>query len=240
MNPTVTLDTREFNGAAALLRETSRRTTADFINGQALRTSIEAVRRTKKADAAKIQHELGATAQGVSFRQISRGKNKGKWRTKRGPMILREDSLAARIIGWRIRKTGRSGVEGLYMREMAQNLIRARMRGVSFIASGWIHARNALFSVVRRRPSGTGSIFGARAFGARKGSAIPAREAEGLQSATITNTALKTESVAPSLPRNPMPVATRGLQAALDFVARDMMQELYRRLNPDFRKVSAK
>lgn len=242
MQPIAHLDTREWQAAAQQLFQTSSRTCVDFTNGQALKVSVESVRQTDKANRGLIEQTLGAIGRAVSFATISRGKNKGKVRAKRGIFITKEDSFAARILGKRFKETGAWGVKGDTMEERVHNLIVARTRAASFIASGWIGARNVLWSMVRKKPAGASALVGARQFGRPKGSAKPA--AFSLRSnieATITNTALQADVPhSPAPGGNPMPVATEGLQRALNVAAKDMLAELARRLDPDFRKVSAR
>lgn len=214
----------------------------DFTNGQALKASIEAVRRTDKAESAKITHELGAVAQAVSFRQLTRGKSKGQWRTKRGAFVMAGKSLASRILGARFAKTGSfGGVKGKTDEDRVQNLIKLRVRSRSFIAAGWIGARNSLFSLVKQKPAKMRSIADAKQYGKPKGSAVPARfSLKHAITAGIVNTALLPKSKDPSKPRDPMRTAVKGLQAALNETARDMLAELARRLQPDFKRVSTK
>lgn len=242
LKPEMTVDVSEWTRAARALHEASSRTSVDFINGQALKVAIEAVRRTEKADASRIERELGAAArEGPFYRQTTRGKNKGQWRRFSGGSVLKADSLASRILGWRMKNRGRFGVDGDTDDERARNLIAIRKRSRSFIASGWIGARNALFSLVKQKDPKTRSIADAKQYGQPKGSATPARfTLRSVMQAIIGNTALLSQSREPSKARDPRRTATKGLQAALNEAARDMTAELARRLQPDFKKVSAK
>lgn len=236
MKPEIKVDYRAFQKAAAALKEKSSRSMVDFINGQALKVAIESVRRTQKADASKIEHELGAIGRNVSFKTLTRGKNKGKTRTVRGSFLLSGNSLARRILGWRMANLGSFGVKGSTDDERVSNLIRYRTRSKAFIASGWIHARNALFSAVKQKPGKLKSVEGARAVGQKKGSATPAHNhlAKVIQ-ATIVNTALLMQSRKPSIQSSPMRVAVKGLQAALNETAKDMINELQRRLQKEIK-----
>lgn len=165
-------------------------------------------------------------------------------RVKKGQFIASDEvgreSFAARILGARFRETGRFGVKGATMERRVHNLIAMAIRSSGFIASGWIGARNALWSLVRRKPAGLRSISDARQYGKPKGSAMPA--AFSLRSkiqAIIVNSALLARQGHPPAPGgDPMPVAVKGLQSALNVAAKDMLSELARRLNPDFRSVS--
>jgi hypothetical protein len=85
------------------------------------------------------------------------------------------------------------------------------------------------------------TVGGAKQYGGPKGSAVPAVfSLRSVVTAVIENTAFHAKLKHPSKPRDPSPVGIRGLQRAMDFVARDMIAELARRLDPDFRKASAK
>lgn len=246
MQPTIDVSLREWKQAANELFQTSNRSLVDYANGQALRTVIEAVRQTKRAMASKIAHELGQIGRAVSFKARSRNSKaglKGSFRVVRGEALLREHSLAERILGARFQKTGEWGVKGGTMAERARNLIASRMRSASFIASGWLPARRKLFSVVRQKPPGASPSFaGTRQYGRDKGSAKPAvwGGLRSLITAIVENTALLGQSQAPSKARDPRPVAEAGLAAALRIVAADMRETLAKRLQKDLGKFSAK
>lgn len=245
MRPTASLDARQWTAAARLLKVESSRNIVDFTNGQILKVAIEAVRQTEKANRNRIAWMLGALGRAVSFkvrtRDTKRG-TKGSTRTIRGNLLVKEASFAERILGKRFQETGKFGVKGATMEERVRNYINAATRSAGFIASGWIGARNALWSSVKQKPSGLKSKYDAKQVGRPKGKATPAMFS--LRSkivATIENTALmKSMGRAPAPGGDPMPVAVKGLQAALNFAAKDMMTELARRLQPDFKKVSAR
>lgn len=242
MIPTIKIDSREWQAAARALFETSSRTCVDFTNGQALKVAIESTRQTEKANRIKIAYELGVIGRAVEKRISTRGKNKGKTKFKLGKFEVKQDSFAERILGSRFQKTGEWGVRGDTMDERAHNLIVGRQRAASFIASGWIAARNALWSIVKNKPAGTKSLGGAKQYGRPKGWARPAIFSlkSNIQS-VIANTALQSNvSKPPATGGDPMPVATRGLQQAINSAAQDMLNELARRLDPDFKKVSAR
>lgn len=237
MNPTISIDDKAWKKAMRDLFETSSRSLVDFINGQSLKVAIESVRNTKKVDPVRIRHELGAVGRAVSFKTMSRGKNKGKIRTVRGAFSIKENSFAEKILGARFRETGEFGVRGLTMEERASNLIKARMRGAGFVASGWIPARNILFRLVKQKPKGTLTIAGARQLGRAKGDAKPARFslASNIQ-ATIENRALNAKPTPPEIGGDARPKVREGLQSAMNVAARDMIEELSRRLNKDLAK----
>ena len=214
----------------------------DFTNGQALNVAIESVRQTDRANRQQIAQVLGATGQAISFKTVSRGKNKGKVRMTKGLLQTAANSFAARILGKRFKETKSWGIKGDTMEQRIHNFIQARMRSAAFIASGWIGARNALFSVVKKKPAKMASLANARQYGQPKGKARPATfSLRSLIVAQIENTALMQHMARlPATGGNPMPLATAGLQKALNVAAADMTAELAKRLDPDFKRVSAK
>jgi hypothetical protein len=242
LKPTIKLDASQWNNAARELFETSSRSCTDFINGQALRVAIESVRQTEGANAQEVARILGATGQSVSFHQITRGKNKGSIRLKKGALTSGSDSFAKRILLSRKNATGSWGIKGQSMQDKVSNFIKARMASVNFIKAGWIPARNILFGVVKQKPANARSVAGVKKRGKDKGSAKPAVfSLRSTINAEISNTALMEHvkrGISPG--GNPMPVAEKGLQRALNLCAQDMIQKLAERLNPDFKKVSAK
>lgn len=242
MKPTIKIDASGWQRAAQELFKTSSRTCVDFTNGQALKVSIESVRQTQKANAAEIASKLGVVSRTVSFRVVKRGKNAGKTVAVRGKNQVREDSFAQRILLARKRITGDFGIRGDTLADKVQNFIRARVSSASFIAAGWIPARNRLFSVVRNKEGvNTRSFGGAKKRGRDKGSARPAFfSLRSKIQAIIENTALLQKANPPAPGGDPMPVASLGLQKALDVAAKDMIETLRKRLEPDFKKFNGK
>ena len=242
MKPTIKIDASGWRNAAQELFKTSSRTCVDFTNGQALKVAIESVRQTQKANSAELATKLGVVSRSVSFRVVKRGKNAGKTVAVRGKNSVREDSFAQRILLARKRLTGDFGIKGDTLAEKVQNFIRARVASVSFIAAGWIPARNRLFGIVRNKEGvSTASFGGAKKRGRDKGSAKPA--VFSLRSkiqAIIENTALLQKANPPAPGGDPMPVASQGLQKALDVAAKDMIETLQKRLEPDFKKFNGK
>lgn len=242
MRCTCTFDDRQFQAAARALFQESSRTLVDFTNGQALKVEVEAVRQTHKAASAQIQHELGATGNAVEFKLATRGRNRGRTVVRRKGLIVDDvgNSLAWRILLSRFKKTGSFGVRGNSRMEMVRRFIAIRARSAGFIASGWVWARNRLWSHVRKKPTNLASMAGVRIAGRPKGDAHPAIfNLTSKITSDIGNTALHT-SREPSVAGDPMRVGVVGLQRALNVAARDMENELARRLNPELRKVSAR
>lgn len=243
MRPTATIDLREWRAAAAKLKETSSRTLVDFTNGQALKVATLAFKRTHFADRAKIERELGAVGRDVSFKQISRGKRKGQYRTvKGGYQLAGENTLAHNILIARRIKTGKWGVEGQSIADKARNLIKARAASTNFIRAGWIPAMDKLWSAVRKKPDKVSNQrSGVRIKGQRKGSALPAVFTLRSQIfAEIENRAMNTIPKFPSVKGNAHGAAIEGLQEAFNEATADMIAELERRLQPDLSAVSAK
>ena len=241
MKPEIKIDTRQWIAAAKALKETSSRTTVDFINGQAFRVATLAVKETPHADAGKISRQLGAVARTVSFKVLSRGVNKGKRRTVRGDYILAsKDTLAHRILTQRKLKTGSFHMHGESMDEKATNLIRARIASVNFIRAAWIPVIRKLGSVVRRKPSKVASVSGVKQRGVDKGFSTPAVFRLASVIRAEIGVALFKKPVHPETAGNPIRTATVGLQKALNVASKDMIDELASRLNPDFKKASAK
>ena len=243
MKPTIRIDASGWQRAAQELFQTSSRTCVDFTNGQALKVSIESVRQTKKANAEELARKLGATGREVSFNVIKRGKNAGKTRVVRGRITTaNEETFAHRILIARRINTGKWGIKGDLLKDKVSNFIRARMASVSFISAGWLPARNRLFSIVRNKTGiKTTGMFGAKKRGKDKGSAKPALfSLRSKIEAIIENTALLQKANPPAPGGDPMPVATQGLQKALDLAAKDMIETLQKRLEPDFRKFNGK
>jgi hypothetical protein len=242
VKPTVSVDTRQWVTAARQLKETSSRTCVDFINGQALKVTSLAIKLTGRADARKIERELGAVGRSVSFKKMTRGKNKGKTRTVRGDYTLGgEDTLAHRILIARRIKTGKFGVHGQLLADKARNLIRARVASINFVRAGWIPALKQLWMAVRTKPRVSSTSDGAKQRGQSKGGARKSVfSLRSIIQAEIWNSALNKVAVPPETKGNPMKTAQEGLRKALAESAKDMMAELARRLNPELRKVSAK
>lgn len=198
----------------------------------------EAIKQTEKASRQKIERTLGVLASQEKRRNTAEGRTKGWVRIKN--RILLQDSYAERIVAKRFKITGSwGGLKGNTIQEKALSFIRRSVRSVGFIRSGWIQAVKTLSAVVFKKPRNI-SMSDARQYGRPKGYARPA--VFGLRSkihAEIVNTALMAHKSNPPAPGgDPMPVAVRGLQMAMNVAARDMLAELARRLDPDFKAVS--
>lgn len=243
MRPTIKIDSTQWKAAANELFKTSSRTCVDFTNGQALKVATESIRETEKANRVQIDYEMGVLSKQETLRGGKAGQKGWVRITKRK---LKEDSFAERIVAKRFQETGSwFGLKGKTLKEKARALIAAKVRSVGFIKSGWIPSVQKLSALVYKKPKGlTGKVGDAKQVGQPKGFCIPAKFTLRSQIfATIGNTALLAKSKYSTWhgkAGNPMPVAEKGLQSALNKAAKDMIEELKRRLDPDFKKVSAK
>lgn len=232
MNPTIDIDVRQWQQAARELQATSKRSLPDFLNGQALAVAVRALKLTKQASRADIETELGQIA--TEVRTSNRGRNAGK--VRRGTRVLRDDSLAERILLAHFRDTGEWLAKGRSIMDRARALIGKRVRSISFVRSGWIPAVRKLTGIVRQKPAKAGGgIAGAKQFGRDKGTARPAIWKFGIMHAEIEN----------SIPGHARgkavdKVATDGLRVALQESARDMIETLAKRLKKDMAKQGAK
>lgn len=225
MKPTLQVEVRGFNEVLKEIAKQSSREAVDVVNGRLLAVIIKALKFTEKANAQQIAADLGQV--GNQFRYTRTG------RVKRGQMILREDSFAARIVN--ARRRDYAGPDymlwGNALDEAARKLIASRMRSVAFIKSGWIWALRQLAPLVKfGRKSNPDKD--ARAIGQPKGSALPSRpNARGIFTASAENTALIAgggKNQAPG-PHNPLPVAERGLRKAFEDEKFEMERHLKRK-----------
>jgi hypothetical protein len=236
MSATMTVDTREFQRVAEKLLATSSRTFPKFINGQLFRVATLAIKATEKADRHRVERQMGTVRKVEKVRSSSAAK--GWVRISRRELI--HDSFAARIINARLRARGADMVWGQELIERARKLIAAKARSVAFIKSGWIPAVQRLAPLVGMRGA---SLDGAKKIGAPKGYAIPATfTLSGEVRGEIGNTALMHRSKFSAWhgkAGNPMPIAQKGLQTAINLTVRDMANEFYRRTAIDLKPFGA-
>ncbi len=232
MIPTFSVDMRAFNATLRRAVIESERAAPRVINGHAMGVALKAVELTEKADADKIAHILGQT--GTQLNYIKSGKRLRVGQRARGGSLGGEDSFAARIVNARRREIAGPDfmLWGHALEDAAGKLIDARRRATAFIKSGWLWAIRDLAQVVpgfARNKTGKD----AKASGARKGGAMPARSTGGIFGsgkfkATIENSALITSGgkFQASGSHNPSAVASRGLQSAINAEQQNMEQHL--------------
>lgn len=245
MNPTIRVDTSEWQRAAKELSAESKRTLPEFLNGQMMFVLDRAIKMTRKANAARIEYQMGQVATGI--RTIKRGARKGQM--AKGKRIIRSDatnSLAWRIY-WKVRKeTGRSPLpdyKSLRGKSDPETIVRAmiahKVKSVAMLAAGWLKAFNTLRPLVKGKKPQTPS---AKTFGSGKklgGWIKPAVWRIGTIEVTAANEALGYRPLYRAWfggGGNPMKVASDGLQSALNASAQDMIAELAKRLKQKMAK----
>jgi hypothetical protein len=244
MQPTIHIDASEWTRAARDLFGTEGRSgkvgrsLTDFINDQAFFVTGHAMAQTHKADASKIERDLGGM--GPVLAVIKAGRRRGQLRKVSGVRHIKEDSLAARILKkifnethiWQDRK-GRK-VPGTTILERVNKFINQRKSSVGFLKSGWIPAYRKLGSVLKWKSRGTPSpaATGARQFGKEKGRAVPA------VFHVTSNIEAVIENSIPKFVAFARPYGEEGLRAGLAAGAASMIAKLEERLKrdiPEFR-----
>lgn len=242
MQPTFTIDDREWKRAANELFATGKKVLPDFLNGQLYGVVWKAIYATKQASRTQIEYKMGQV--GTSIRTITKGRRKGQM--AKGKAVIRDDaenSLGYRLY-WKIyRDTGKSPLPDYkYLRGKsdAKTIVRAmiahKVKSIALIGAGWLKAYNDLRKIVKKLPSSARSIKG---FGSGKrlgGYVKPAVFRLGLIEASAANEALGYKPLFPAWygpAGNPMGVASAGLQLALNQSAQDMTAKLAERLKKD-------
>jgi len=225
----IKVDTREFQAAADLAVQYTSRTVPQFINGQLLRVASWAIKLTKKGNPDEIALTLGQVAS-----RFSVSKKTGKRRIQR-VYSQEENTFAARLINAGRKKKGQPPLFGKALVDAVRKLISRRVRSVAFIVAGWIPGIKTLSKAV-----GYSEELSVRKRGQDKGAARPAtfslsNEIKG----SIENTALLTENRYGSH-GNPMPIAQPALQQAMSLTAKDMMEHLHKKLQPEMNTLNAK
>lgn len=232
MKPTIAIDTREWMAAAKALKAESNRTLVEFINGQAFRVATLAVKKayTLQADLAQVVTQLGQI--GRVEKIVKKGKRKGE--VSFGKRLFKDDSLAARIILKRYNETGQWPVKGNTMEERVREFVNRRIKTIAYVRSGWIPAIQKLDKLVKQKPRGSSKgLEGAKNYKTPKGTARPAKF-------TLGKIFAEVENYVPGLEPGTDDEATSGLQKALNESARDMREELARRLKEKLKPFGAK
>lgn len=217
----LTINQAAFTRQLRRYAKVNKRSFREIVNAKALDMAHHALKATDTANAGAIEYKLGAA--GNKLR-----KNRKTGKLSKGRRILKEDSLAARIVNARRRENGKPMIWGSDLERAAQKLINARTRAVRFLRSGWLPAIKKLSRAVDRRdrrpwPKGL-SKRGARP----KGWGRPAR-AELLPEAWIANSATNNAPLAISKIEAGL---SRGMAAAVA----DMGRYIEKKLGRDYRK----
>ena len=237
MNPTLRIDSREWQAAARKLFDSeTKKSLSEFLNGQALFVASQAVKLTEKADRRRIEHQMGVITSKEKLRGGAAGAKGWVRITKRQFGQTVADTLGGRILLKRHAATGRWGYKGKTLADKVRAMVAAKVRSVGFIRSGWIWAVRDLSAFVYGGPR----LANAReAGGAKKGYAIPAR----LTWADGTHVEIGSTSLGPvnrshwhGAKGNPLPIAEAGLQAALKMGERDMLMHLEKRIQKAARR----
>ena len=216
MSASLSIPPGEMANLRAKLRqyaELSKKAEAQIVNDKAADWAFKSIGQTEKANAQKIAYDLGQIGN-----QVSVSRKTGKLR--KGKRLLKENSLAARIINARLKRKGGKLLFGKEMEKAVNKMIAARMRAVAFIKSGWLAAARRLKPTasseakIRGRPKGTAR----RAF---SGSLMPA--------AFIINSSTKDSPKAAG-------IAQEGLRKAIPILIADMNQYIERKLKEAARK----
>jgi len=238
MIPSIKVNLTQFNNTLRRAIQESSRTAPEVINGHALGVANQAILLTEKANKSEMERILGQIGRAANLTKSGKVKKRGY-----GKRIIAEDSFAARIVNARRRDFAGPDymLWGTALEEAARKLISARARTVAFIKSGWIWALRDLIAVVKggRR---TSPDKDARINQVRKGKAIPARGgSSGTFKATIENSSLIASGgkFQAKGPHSPMPIAERGLNAALNAELRNMEKHLRDKMTGAMKRAGA-
>lgn len=193
---TVEFNTAEFDRALRLYAQASQRDYADIVNRTSLNLALRSVQFTEKANPKEIR-------------------------------ALADEPWWPKYVAKRIGRSGAAQFKDQREREMAQKsreIIAARVRSRSFIASGWLPAARKLAARL-----GRALRSGAKQYGQDKGFGIPASGRGSIAAAIVANSA-----------QGASKAGAKGFRQAMDFVARDMIQYAERKLSETARRHSAK
>lgn len=242
--PIISVNTAEFNKVLQECVRQSSRAAPDVINGQLLALMLRAVKWTVKANRTALAFILGQTGTTLSYTKA------GKLRTarqqkRRGRLVLREDSFAARIVN--ARRRDYAGPDymlwGKTLDEAAEKLIRARQKATGFIKSGWLGAIRDILPYVKfgkkSNPDAETKIAGRP-----KGHAMPAKQGvkrSAIVEAVGVNTALIAGGGKFQAPgaHDPLTVAQDGLRLAARETKADMERHLKEKYMEAMRKAGA-
>lgn len=233
MSVGLTVDWQAFNKSAEALLEHTSRTYPEFANGQMLRVSLKAIELTKASDKTTIENIKNAPwwnrFVALEAKKAGYAKSIRRGRKNKFGSVYTESESGGGALG---SKSYKSFLAGL-----GRKIIAARKRATYFIRSGWIYSVQELLPHVKG-----GARYSrkdtAKMTGKKKGGAKPATpKLTGLVECEIWNSALiEVSNRHPDRHSNPMPVATAGLQKAVDWVAQNMAEHLAEKLQPIFDK----
>lgn len=219
-------DQSKFDRTFEKYMEHASRDLVTAINTKAWYIARKATWFTHKADAGKIQSQLGRRVT-VSHSVI---KNGAARMVKRSHMELtqardHDAPLAALIVN---KRRGRKGEKGLQGREMVQairDMLAFRMSSIAYTKSGWLPAIRALASLAdRTNPPPMDTT--AKARGRVKGEAVPALALHSKSAATILNEAWAKHDSTNAFYR----YGASGLQRAFNDEAASMSQYIRRKM----------
>jgi hypothetical protein len=132
MNPTGSIDQREFDAALKQYLAVTPHDLEFIINKKALFVARGAFERTPKALRSTIEAGLGITGYNLNI-----GKRGKILKRARGAAIL-GDSLVYRIINAKRRRAGQRGLTGPAMAAAAKKFIGRRMSAIGSLKAGWV------------------------------------------------------------------------------------------------------
>lgn len=238
----VEFNTREFE---ATLRAYARESSKDFdeiclekgfqLAGGFGAANPGALQLTRHADAGRIAREM---AQTVSETQKVSKTGKVSVRRKLSFGVGDKDLLSARIVNWRRRKEGLPPLWGQKLTAASKALTQARMKSVNFVRSGWLGTIAKLAPLLKK----AGRAGGIREKGRLKGAAEMIGFGTNRPSVVIVNRAMNPERRDnPHItPARLKALADEGLARAMQFVTRDMVAYMERKLQKTADKFSAK
>ncbi len=220
MSASITIDTSQMFRAIAEYRGATHKDWGEIVNRAAVNVALRTAQGTKKADASAIR-DLENQPWWPRFI--------AKYFRDRGHTFVKTSS-AKKFGGSKSNKsTVRHFVKGssytvAEARALSRRIIAARVRGITFIRSGWIPAIRLLapFAKVHLR------VTDAKQRGSDKGGATPAKVA-------INPTAYIFNSV-----KGAGIVGPAALQSAVSFVAKDMIEYARKKMIETARRHSAK
>lgn len=173
-----------------------------ILNRTCRNVAMRAAKNTPPADRGRIAQQMGQTVTVSTI--VKRGKRAGQRKIRR--FFEFEGSLAARIVNKRRRDNGQPMLFGKEMNEAARRMVAARMRSVGFLKSGYIPAIKAFSRATKVPANWEGHIKGQ-----------PKGYADLAKRGVMTHAELGNNA------KGVAHVSGPGLQAALHFVATDMV-----------------